>query len=314
MAFAAAPVKADLLIVGGSESAVAAAITAARLGVKSITMVSDTDWLGGQFTTEALMAIDENRGARGYDQTVPMSRHGMFKETIERIEAHNKRKYGQPRPGNTRVITTTCPADAAQVFEDMVQPYVESGQLRIIRRMIPTQAILSAEGNTVQGVEFVSLDDAQKTLRIKAKLTVDASDWGDVIKLAGVGYEFGPDLKDAYGEPEAPASHDTHPITDMNPITYTMVIVETDEYKPIDQPDGYKPDSYRKHRYPKDPGWLYGTRRLIDHYHFKNIDDAASCSSRLVETCWLCRLLHERLQVAIVLDQGSGASVVVAQN
>lgn len=262
----------DLLIVGGSESAVAAAITAARLGVRSITMVSDTDWLGGQFTSEALMAIDENRGARGYDQTVPMPRHGMFKETIDRIEALNAKKYGVPRPGNTRVITTTRPADAAKVFEDMVRPYVESGQLRIIRRMVPTQAILSADGNTLGGVRFASPDDDHNTLQIKANLTVDASDWGDVIQLAGAGYEFGPDLKDAYGEPEAPVTRDQAPITDMNPITYNMVIVETDEYKPIDQPAGYQPDSYRKHTYPKDPARLYQVRRLIDHYHFADID------------------------------------------
>ncbi len=52
-------VETDLLVVGGSESAVAAAVQAARLGVKSIALVDDIDWLGGQFTAEGLCAVDE---------------------------------------------------------------------------------------------------------------------------------------------------------------------------------------------------------------------------------------------------------------
>ncbi len=98
--------NADLLVVGGTESGCAAAIQAARMGVQSIVLVNDIEWLGGQFSAEALVAIDENRGPAGYDQTVPFPRAGLFKELIDRIERRNKQKYGRARPGNTRVITT----------------------------------------------------------------------------------------------------------------------------------------------------------------------------------------------------------------
>jgi hypothetical protein len=39
--------RVDLLIVGGNESACAAAVQAARLGVERIALVNDIDWLGG---------------------------------------------------------------------------------------------------------------------------------------------------------------------------------------------------------------------------------------------------------------------------
>lgn len=43
-------IQTDLLIVGGTESGWAAAIQAARMGLKSITVVHDGPWLGGQYT------------------------------------------------------------------------------------------------------------------------------------------------------------------------------------------------------------------------------------------------------------------------
>src|SRR5688572_9550428 len=57
-----AEISADLLIVGGTESGWAAAIQAARMGVKSIAIVHDGEWLGGQYTEQALACVDENKG------------------------------------------------------------------------------------------------------------------------------------------------------------------------------------------------------------------------------------------------------------
>ena len=106
-------IAADLLIVGGTESGCAAAIQAARLGVKSIVLVNDIDWLGGQFSAEALCAIDENTHVAGVRHEQPIPRHGLFKEIITRIEEVNEAKYGVARPGNTRVITTCRPSGAS---------------------------------------------------------------------------------------------------------------------------------------------------------------------------------------------------------
>ncbi len=261
--------SADVLIVGGTESGCAAAVQAARMGVERIVLVNDIEWLGGQFSAEALLAIDENRGPAGYDHTVPFPRNGLFREVIDRIEKLNKEKYGRARPGNTRVITTCRPSDAAQVFHELVQPYVDSGQLTIVSSHHPVAA--TRDGNRLRAVTFGTSDDPTSRLTVEAKVTIDASDWGDAIKLAEAAYEFGPDLKSKYGEPLAPESREGYPLTDMNPITYCMVINETGRYEPIARPIDYDARNYRTHKYPKDPLWLYASRRVIDHYNFEDV-------------------------------------------
>ncbi len=267
---AAETIQTDLLIVGGTESGCAAAVQAARMGVKSITLVNDIDWLGGQFTAEALVAIDENRGPSGYGHGVPFPRSGLFKEVIDRIEAHNLATYGQARPGNTRVITTCRPTDAERAFRELIRPYVKSGQIRIISGYHPVGS--TVEQDRLQAVRFAATEGDLAEIDVVARLTVDASDWGDAIKVSGAAYEFGPDLQEKYGEPLAPTSRADYPLTDMNPITYCMVLNETDEYRAIPMPPGYDRRNYTDHRYPRDPLWLYASRRVIDHYGFPEID------------------------------------------
>jgi len=191
---------------------------------------------------------------------------------IDGIEADNLRRYGHARPGNTRVITTCRPADAQQVFRRLIEPYVKSGQVRIFEDYEPAVAEVDDATSALRRVSFHSTHANQPPLMVRAKITIDASDWGDVIKVVGAAYEFGPDLQEKYGEPLAPTSREAYPITDMNPITYCMVVVETDRYEPIAQPTGYDMRSYENHAYPKDPLWLYESRRLVDHYGYPEID------------------------------------------
>lgn len=261
---------ADLLIVGGTESGCAAAVQAARMGIERIILVNDIEWLGGQFSAEALVAIDENTDRPGIRHEPPIPRHGAFREIIDRIERDNLARYGVARPGNTRVITTCRPAAAARIFRDWLAPYIARGQIQIHSWYEP-KAVTVIDARVAE-VSFRSVHKNQPDLSVRANMTIDASDWGDVIRLSGAAYEFGPDLQEQYDEPLAPNHRTEYPLTDMNPITYGMVIVETDDYEPIARPPGYDAENYRTHRWPKDPLWLYETRRLVDHYHFSQID------------------------------------------
>lgn len=265
-------IQTDLLIVGGTESGCAAALQAARMGVESITLVNDIEWLGGQFSAEALVAIDENRGPEGYGHGVPFPRSGIFREVIDAIESRNVEKYGVPRPGNTRVITTCRPTDAEHVFRQLLQPHVDSGVISIRSHYAPQRVLLNADKTRVLGVRFTSTVAGMPALQVEAKLTIDASDWGDVIRLSGAKYEFGPDLKSAYQEPLAPTSREDYPLTDMNPITYCMVLEETDSDQTIPQPPTFDRRNYDNLPYPSDPSWIYESRRLVDRQHFASIN------------------------------------------
>lgn len=285
--------SADLLIVGGTESGWAAAIQAARMGLTNIVIVNDIDWLGGQFTAESVCAVDENRGI---DNKVPFPRSGLFKEFCDRIEAFNLKKYGDKQPGHAwTAFTTFRPAEGEQVFRELLQPYITRGQVRLISWAYPVAALMSDDKNTLLGLKFHgSKPGDNNTFTIHARLTIDASDWGDVVKLSGAEYEYGPDLKSAYHEPSAPETREGYPITDMNPITYCMVIESTGRDSLIPKPPRYDDRSYwlttsmtkadyqtlhwpqKAHR-PFNPPWIpdaksfyqgeqtvYTQRRLID--------------------------------------------------
>ncbi len=276
---------ADLLIVGGTESGCAAAIQAARMGVASIVLVNDIDWLGGQFTAEGLCAIDENR-AHSNTHDVPFARSGLFKELLDKIEAQNLAKYGRAQPGNTVVKTTCRPADTEKLFRELVQPHLASGRLRIVEHCYPVAAEMNADRTRVLGMRFQPTERAAKKgdgeLTVRARLTIDASDWGDAIKAAGAAYEFGPDLQSKYGEPSAPTDRAAFPANDMNPITWNLVLVETDREQPIARPERFDDRRYFRTTthtkaehdalaWPqKNPGCFgdmkdnYRSRRLVD--------------------------------------------------
>jgi hypothetical protein len=97
-------VEADLLIVGGNESACAAAVQAARLGVKKIVLVNDIEWLGGQFSAEGVGCPDEWTSVNG--RRVNFPRSGIYSEVIEKPKIEvletTKRDGGDDEPRKAR--------------------------------------------------------------------------------------------------------------------------------------------------------------------------------------------------------------------
>ena len=261
-------VSAELLVVGGTESGCAAAVQAARMGIRRIVLVNDIEWLGGQFTAEALGAIDENR-AEGYNGRVPIPRSGIFREVIDAIERKNAQLYGGvKRPGNTRVITTARPIVAEEVFRELLKPYEASGQIKRFSNFQVQQ--VKKRGQRLVEVQFRSTTDSAATLRVSADMTIDASDWGDVIKLSGARYDVGIDARDEFQEPSAPLSPD--PKTDLNPITWCMILVQQPRESLTPRPEGYDPASFQGKW-----GWIkedfaYTTRRLVDGQGEARID------------------------------------------
>src|SRR5204862_3627176 len=115
----ATAIDADLLIVGGNESACAAAVQASRLGVQHIVLVNDIDWLGGQFSAEGVGVVDEWTTVDG--QRADFPRSGLFREVARQMEETNQRKFGTPQPGNSFCGRLTIePAEAARIFEELL--------------------------------------------------------------------------------------------------------------------------------------------------------------------------------------------------
>lgn len=275
-------IETDLLIVGGNESACAAAVQATRLGVKHIVLVNDIDWLGGQFSAEGVGCMDEWTTING--KRVNFPRSGLFREVMDRIRAHNSLKYGVPSPGNAFCGTETIePAAAADIFEALLKPFVESGALRIERDWQSDK--VTVENNRIASVTFVRSPGSkspEKSLTVKAKLTMDSSDWGDVIRLSGAKYGAGPDLRSRFGEPSAPEQFDDAGPQEMNPLSWCLVLREANKDATIPKPATYDARSFAA--LDKTPPWvdsdmssgiysqsgwsIYTHRRLVDRWHF----------------------------------------------
>ena len=274
-------IEADLLVVGGDESGCAAAVQAARLGVRRIVLVNDIDWLGGQFCTQGIGPVDEWTIVEGRKTEFPAS--GAFQEILDRIHDHNRSSYGIARPGNGWCGANTIePRAAARIFEEWLAAYAESGtgQIRVLRPWQPVKVAVT--DGRVTGVEFARPDDPSVTLHVKATLTIDSSDWGDVIRLSGAGFMAGPDLKSRFGEPSAPESLDAGGHQEMNPISFCPLLREADQESTIARPARYDPRSFADAQRARTwvdwdgsggiynmAGWsIYTHRRMVDRHHF----------------------------------------------
>ncbi|MBA4191229.1 MAG: hypothetical protein C0467_24880 [Planctomycetaceae bacterium] len=282
---AAEPVACDLLIVGGNEAGVAAAVQAARLGVPHVVLVNDIEWLGGQFSAEGVGCLDEWTTYRG--KRVNFPRSGLFLDIVREIRKRNATRYGLASPGNAWCGTDTVePAIAARLFADLIAQYQKprddkTGRITYLHSWEPVR--VRTEKNAVTSVEFAAPDDPKKSLVVTARLTIDCSDWGDVIRLSGARYAAGPDLKKRFGEPGAPEGPLSDDRNEMNPLSWCVVLREAGKDSTIAKPDGYEPRSFAALDstppfvdwdgidgvYSK-AGWsVYTHRRLVDRRHNK---------------------------------------------
>src|ERR671926_119918 len=90
----AAPVSApvedcEVLVAGGGTGGVAAALAAARNG-RQVVLLEETDWLGGQMTSQGVCALDEHEYIESFGGT------RSYYELRNRIRAH----YGELNPGD----------------------------------------------------------------------------------------------------------------------------------------------------------------------------------------------------------------------
>lgn len=271
---AAEDLEADFLIAGGDESGCAAAVQAARLGVARIVLVSDIDWLGGQFCAQGAQPVDEWTLVAGKRAEFPAS--GAFQEILDRIHRHNRDTYGLAHPGNGWCGRNAIePRAGAEIFEAWLAPYAK--QVRILRGWEPARVITA--GNRLTGAVFHNAKSEELT--VHATLTADATDWGDVIRLSGAEYMAGPDLKSRFGEPSAPEHLEPGGNQEMNPITYCPMLRESATASPIPRPERYDLRSFADCR--KTPPWvdwdgsggiynmagwcIYTHRRIVDRRH-----------------------------------------------
>ncbi|PYI52615.1 FAD-dependent oxidoreductase [Paenibacillus flagellatus] len=265
------PISADVLIVGGGLGGCAAAMAAAKAG-KRVILTEETDWIGGQVTSQAVPP-DEHRWIEQFGCT------RTYRTFRDNVRAYYKRNFpltpeaaANPRldPGNG-IVSRLCvePRAALAVLHDMMAPYVQSGRIELLVNAKPVAA--TSDGNRVESVT-VRLSPTGEELTLRAPYVLDATECGDVLPLAGVEYVTGAESKSETGEPNA-LDGDAEP-QDMQAFTYVFALdYREGEDHTIAKPRDY--DEWKTYKAPfmKDVMLSWATSNLSPFQSFSLFRD-----------------------------------------
>jgi FAD dependent oxidoreductase len=242
--------RAPVLVVGGGLGAVAAALAAADRGV-NVVLAAESDWLGGQLTSQAVPP-DEHPWIERFGCTARYRRlrdgiRAYYRAHYPLTNAARGRRF--LNPGASRVSALSHePRVALAVIEAMLAPHRSSRRLQVLFRHVPVGALVEADR-----IEAVTLRDGGTgdDLVVRADCVLDATETGDLLPLCGAEYVTGFESREQTGEPNAP--HAAQPLN-MQPVTACFALDHLeDQDHTIARPVGY---AARKARRPT--GWPEG--------------------------------------------------------
>jgi hypothetical protein len=238
----------DVLIAGGGTGGVAAALAASRAG-RSVILLEETDWLGGQMTSQGVSALDEHEHIESCGGTA------SYYALRNAIRAH----YGQANPGNCWVTRLA--------FEPRVAVGILDRMLSAVQVFRRTKAVsVTTEGNRITEVVAMNLDDG-RLLSFRPQLVIDATELGDLLPLSGTGYVVGAETVAQTGEeqaqPKEPKPHCVQSFTytfacERRPAGENHVIAKPDKYEHYrdSQPYSLRIEVHGGEIYGEESGWL----------------------------------------------------------
>lgn len=199
--------SADLVVCGGGLGGVAAALAACRNGLR-VVLTEETDWLGGQLTSQAVPP-DEHRWIEesGCTRSYRRLREGIrdyYRRYYPLTEVARARANLNPGAG---AVSRLChePGVALAVIEGMLAPHVSGGRLTVLREHVPVG--VEVDGDRVRSVEVRSVRGGGRVV-LRAPWFVDATELGDLLPLAGVEHVTGAEGRAATGELHMPEQAD----------------------------------------------------------------------------------------------------------
>ena len=195
-------IKTSIAIIGGGMGGCAAALAALRAGM-DVVLTEETDWLGGQVTSQAVPP-DEH-------PWIESIANPSYAEFRRRIREYYKRNYplnhaalSDPNlnPGHGNVSKVCCePRVALAILEEMLAPYRANGQLRVFLEHAPVSA--ETEGDEVRAVGLQDRGNGGNRI-VHADFFLDATELGDLLDLAEIEHVTGAESRGQTGELHAP--------------------------------------------------------------------------------------------------------------
>ena len=222
-------------VVGGGLGGVAAALAAAERGAR-VVLSEETDWLGGQLTSQAV-PLDEHPWIEAFGCT---ARYRALREAIRaHYRAHRPltaaaRARRDLNPGAATVSRLSCEPRAALAVIDAL---VDRPGIEVLREHAPVAA--ATDGDRITAV---TLRGPEGERVVEADWFVDATETGELLPLAGVEHVTGAESRDRTGEPHAAAVADP---LNMQPVSACFAVDHlAGEDHTIPRPAGYDPAPY----------------------------------------------------------------------
>jgi hypothetical protein len=198
-------IECDVAVIGGSVGGCAAALAAARNGLR-VVLTEETPWIGGQLTSQAVPP-DEHPWIESFGGTVAYRQYrtgvrDYYRRNYPLTEAARAKPQLNPGGGSVSRLTHEPPVSLA-VLRDMLAPYASGGRLTILTRHKPSAA--DVDGDRVRAVAVRNTGSGD-TRTIRAKYFVDATELGDLLPLTKTEYVTGFESQKQTGEPHAPSS------------------------------------------------------------------------------------------------------------
>ena len=257
-------VECEVLVVGGGMGGVAAAWAAARRGRK-VCLLEETNWLGGQMTSQGISALDEHEHIEAFGGT------RSYYQLREAIRDHYRSLLSgsttaEPMNPGTCWVTRLSfePTVAVREIDRLLAPEVEAGRLRIFLR---TKAVSAeVEGDRVVSLDAVDLDAGTRT-GFRFEYVLDATELGDLLPMTGAEYVVGAESVVETGEPHAQPEETKARCVQSCTFPFAMERRPAGESNRIRKPDNY--DRYRQSQpyglrihvhggeiYGEESGWL----------------------------------------------------------
>ena len=197
-------VDCDVAVIGGSVGGFAAALAALRGGMR-VVLTEETDWLGGQLTSQAVPPDEHpwieffgcTRSYREYRNAV----RRYYRDHYPLNEAARLRYDLNPGNGSVSRLTHEFRVSVA-VLEATLLPYLSNGQLTLLLEHAPEGASTNHDR-----IAAVTMRDLRRQVRrtITARYYIDATELGDLLPLAQAEFVTGAEAHSQTGELHAPS-------------------------------------------------------------------------------------------------------------
>ena len=194
--------QAEVAVIGGGLGGVAAALAALDAG-RTVLLTEDSDWLGGQLTSQGVPP-DEHPWIEQFGCT---ARYRLLRDSLRdyyrrwyplSVEAR-KQRHLNPGLGTVSALCVE-PRTGVAVIDGMLAAGRSSGRLRVLLGHTPVAATVEADR-----VTSVTLADAGgEQVTVVASYFLDGTETGELLPLADVEHVTGAESRDETGEPHAP--------------------------------------------------------------------------------------------------------------